>query len=554
MAAMVRQRGHGVHAAVSDIRFLSSGVPGGRSTRHPPVEEMWRWWHPLVEQAAGDPHTNGPFNPEEVVVRWCGIIGLLSVVACTFKPGGPGAPGVTAVLPDGSAGAGGGGGGDTATTVGCSNLACQQSTCALGGCTVAPCLGPRRTTVSGTVYDPAGKIPLANVTVYVPNAPLEPITDGPTCDPCDPITGTSLVSGQPITITKTDVQGKFTLGFGAEGDVPAGANIPLVVQVGKWRRQVTIPNVTACTNTPITDASLTRLPRDQSEGHIPKMALTTGQLDALECLLRKVGIADSEFTPETGTGRVNFYAGGGGTSSYAPSLNGGAAFTPVHPWWNSLTNLERYDIILHSCEGTYGSFDPSTNTPPLSDKSRAARQALQDFADRGGRVYASHWHVYWFEEGTPAFQSIATFNHRDGLPSTYDATIDQSLPTGQTLAQWMVNVGGSLAPGLVTIRQDASTRTVDAVAGGNVSQQWIYASTLTPPSVQYLSATTPIPGGNCGRVVFSDLHVSAGAGVTSDLPNMPFPTGCVTTDLSPQEKVLEFMLFDIASCVSPIVP
>jgi hypothetical protein len=419
---------------------------------------------------------------------------------------------------------------------------------------VPACAGAGRTTVSGTVFDPAGRVPLSNVTVYVPNAALDPIVDGPSCDPCDPITGTSLVSGQPIAITRTDVAGKFTLGLGFEGDVPAGANIPLVVQVGKWRRQVTIPNVAACANTQITDARLTRLPRDQSEGHIPKMALTTGQLDALECLLRKVGIAESEFTPETGPGRVNFFAGGGGTSSYAPSLNGGAAFTPVHPWWDSLANLRSYDIILHSCEGNYGSFDPSTNTPPMSAKSRAARQALQDYADMGGRVFASHWHVYWFEEGPPEFQSIATFNHRDGLSNPYDATIDQSLPSGRTLTQWLVNVGGSPTPGMVTIRQDASTRTVDAVTGGNVSQQWIYASTLSPPSVQYLSATTPIPGGSCGRVVFSDLHVSAGAGSGSDQPNMPFPTGCVTTDLSPQEKVLEFMLFDIASCVSPIVP
>src|SRR4029453_390693 len=103
------------------------------------------------------------------------------------------------------------------------------------------------------------------------------------------------------------VAGKVPVGNGNSGDVPAGDNVPLVIQAGKWRRQIVIPHVNACADTAITDFDQTRLPRMHAEGHMPKIALTTGNGDALECLLRKVGIYDVEFTPETGTGRVNFY-------------------------------------------------------------------------------------------------------------------------------------------------------------------------------------------------------------------------------------------------------
>ena len=78
----------------------------------------------------------------------------------------------------------------------------------------------------------------------------------------------------------------------------------------------------------------------------------------------------------------------------------------------------------------------------------------------------------------------------------------------------------------------------------------------------YFSFDTPVAGPNyCGRAVFSDLHV-AGNPLIMDTGNgggmggggggggMPPPAGCDSAkDLSPQEKALEFMLFDLSSCV-----
>jgi hypothetical protein len=409
------------------------------------------------------------------------------------------------------------------------------------------CPNGGRTTISGTVYDPAGKRPLANVAVFIPDGPLDPIKDGPACDACDPKTGTSTPSGQAVVVTKTDDHGEFHLGM--TGEVPAGSDVPLVIQVGKWRREIVVPKVTACTDTMLTDIDQTRLPGKQSEGHIPKIALTTGASDALECLLRKIGISDVEFTPESGAGRVNLFQAGGGAPGYAPTVNAGALFTPANPWWDSYDNLAMYDLILLACEGSYG--DYMATREPTYVKSEAARLAMEKYMNMGGRVFASHYHAYWFEKGSASLASIATFGRDAALPNPYTATIDDTSPLGSSLATWMFNVGGSASRGEVVIDQTAANRRVTAAAGGEISRRLVYASTLTPPSVLVLSANTPIPGGTCGRAVLTDLHVATGtlatAGLT-DMPATPFPAGCVTTELSPREKVLEYLLFEMSGC------
>ena len=437
--------------------------------------------------------------------------------------------------PSGQGGRGGtfpplGGFGGSASQGPCVGLQCQQSTCKMGSCTQPACTGSAVTRLTGKVYDPAGKVPLPNVDVFVPNAALAPYTDGPACDTC-----AMALSGAPVVRAKTDATGSFTLGD-SSADVPVGTNIPLVIQVGRWRREVTIDNVPACADTPVI-ADMTRLPRNQGEGHLPKIALTTGGADALECLLRKIGISDSEFTPESGTGRVNFFAGVDGTNKFNATL-GGANFTSVAPWWDDVNNLRKYDMILHSCEGT----ERPTN------KSTQARMALQQYADSGGRVFASHWHNYWFEQGPAPWPMIANFSHQDDLAIPFTATIDTTFQRGADLAQWLMNVGGSTAYGQLEIR--GAQHTINTV---NRGRQWIYST--TPQSVQYLDATTPFSGPACGRVVLSDIHVSTGGGsMTEDdsSPSLAYPDGCRTMDLSPQEKTLEFMIFDLSSCVDVI--
>ncbi|HMI84624.1 MAG TPA: carboxypeptidase regulatory-like domain-containing protein [Polyangiaceae bacterium] len=408
----------------------------------------------------------------------------------------------------------------------CQNLECYQNKCTLGQCKAMPCSAGGTTSLSGSIYDPAGKIPLYNVIVYVPNAPVDPIVNGATCDRCGGI------SGSPIASAITDAKGQFVL-----RDVPVTANVPLVIQVGKWRRQVTVPMVTSCADTALADKDMMRLPRSAAEGDLPKMALATGGADALECLLRKIGVADSEFTPESAAGHVNFYSAYQGTSKYKTTVNGGAPFTPAPTLWDNLANLKKYDVVLLSCEG-------DENSSTAKNKSPAALQAMQDYLNTGGRVFASHWHEFWVEKGPPPFPTVATFNHQKDLADPFTADIDMSFPKGQALADWLVNVGGKSPKGKIAIK--AAQHTIDAV-NSMVGQRWIYST--TPTSVQYLTANTPMnvpEDKQCGRVVLSDIHVSSG-----DTPNAStgYPDGCKTTELSDQEKALEFMLFDLSSCV-----
>jgi hypothetical protein len=396
------------------------------------------------------------------------------------------------------------------------------------------------------VFDPSGRLPLYDVMVYVPSAPLEPISTGPSCDRCDRV-----LSGSPIARARTDATGRFVL-----SDVPAGVGVPLVMQTGKWRRLVTLPELKACAINTVEDPSLLRLPRNQREGSIPRIALATGGLGGLECLLRKLGIDDSEFTPETGSGRVNLYAGQGmapmwpPTTAYAPTLNGGAAFTSASLFWINAASVEPYDMIMLSCEGNWFS----------GNKRAPAPGNLAEFANRGGRVLLNHWHGYWMQFGRTSWEKVATFVppspqgtmvQLPDLPDGYLFDVDTSFPKGAAFAEWLVAVNASPTLGKLPVL--TGKRSVLAVDPA-LARRWLYTTTIppelasgSPATVEHLTFTTPVgaePGKECGRVAFTDLHTEA-----KDVFGAPFPGECVTTELSPQERTMAFTLFQLSSCV-----
>jgi hypothetical protein len=409
----------------------------------------------------------------------------------------------------------------------CTNLECQQVDCTGQG--------QGDTTVTGTVYDPAGLHPLYNVIVYVPNAPLEPMKEGASCDQCG-----AIASGQPLSVALTGPDGRFTLHH-----VPSGAWIPLVLQLGKWRRQITIPRVEQCQETRLEDPKAVRLPANRSEGDMPRIAIATGGCDPFECLLTKIGIDASEFTDvDNSPGRVHVFQGMGGSPLSADTPSATKIWASPH--------LTDYDMLINACE---------CGEEP-QEKPQAAIDNVVAYANAGGRVFNTHYQYYFLDPtkiqsippvaSNPEWQGTADFTWEQSGTTSIPGFVDTSFPKGNAFASWLVSSGGSDVNGQFAI---AEAR-YNVTKANPPSQRWVSNTNLgetgiSGPALMHYTFNTPVgvpEKQQCGRVLYSDFHV-----VSEDDPQggPVFPQECLPAPMTPQELALEFMFFDLSACVQP---
>jgi hypothetical protein len=438
------------------------------------------------------------------------------------------------------------------------------------------CDGGTKTTLTGVVRAPNGIEPLPNAVVYVPNGGAAPFhgvqafPPGVACNRCG-----ADVTGDPLVMTTSAYDGTFTL-----EDVPVGNNIPLVIQLGRWRRMTTVNVTSPCASSSLPTAT-TRLPRRQGEGNqrdnIPLTAIAVGGVDALECVMRKIGIDDAEFTSPTGTGRIHMWRGDDGPEGYGQRPPGGTA-TSWTGLYGSQTQLDRYDQMIFACNG-----DPGEASMGTSDRNR-----VRDYLNKGGRLLASHYEYVWLNGYAP-FSGTARWNvdqPHPPDPNTILGDIDTSFPKGAIFAQWLTAVGAMSSAKAGTIDINISRHDIDplpAPPGTGIvapAQRWIsvdnqrraagggleaFPSSYTTGSgrtvqipnyvgaPQHYTFNTPVgvaANQQCGRVLFSDFHVS-----NADSNNAVFPAQCEEDGppggLTAQERVIEFMLFDLANCLTP---
>jgi hypothetical protein len=166
------------------------------------------------------------------------------------------------------------------------------------------------------------------------------------------------------------------------------------------------------------------------------------------------------------------------------------------------------------------------------------------FANAGGRVYSSHYSYAWMFNNPP-FNSVANWDPsldtNQNQLATGSATVNTSFTAGQTLSTWLQDVGSSTSPG----QMDLDTLRIDQTGVIAPTQSWLTLNQsmggVANPVIQFVF-DTPIGATNqCGRVLYNEYHVENG----SSSPTTYFHTECSAGAMTPQEKLLEYMLFEL---------
>jgi hypothetical protein len=460
------------------------------------------------------------------------------------------------------------GGGD-----GCAGLSCSVAT------TCSSSLG---TTITGKVMDPAGVVPIPNAVVYIPQydpadpgsipagAGIEPITGGISfpagvaCTSC-----TYLYSGNPISVAASRVDGTFTL-----PKVPSGTNIPVVVQIGKWRTHTTVASVTDCSAAAAGNINLPgAVPANDPIVSMPQIAVSMGAADTLECTAYRMGLSTTEFTSgASATGHVHFFVGG------TPGLLTSTLPVSSTSLWDTAADLEKYDVVIFSCEG-----EETLNALPAN---------LESYVNAGGRAFLSHYHYAWFSgpienTGQSGYSytanadwggtNVASWNPMDPgaagtaapaeIVTTLNSTSNGAFVKGEFLDEWLTGVGalGGAGADAGELEVTASSYSASVSTASAHTQAWatydVPAATSAGFPTAYFTFDTPIgavanPGAAppyCGRVAYGALHGGGASQDTTEGSTLPSSSTCSPGpgNLSAQEKLIEYSLFDLTGCVTP---
>jgi hypothetical protein len=185
------------------------------------------------------------------------------------------------------------------------------------------------------------------------------------------------------------------------------------------------------------------------------------------------------------------------------------------------------------------------------------------YVSSGGRLYVTDW-AYDFMEQIAEFAPYISFDGKDSKAPEPIAAADwawsgaplQGTINDSNLVAWMKAAGASNTGNLSLQGSWALANRIAADQMSYPSTTWVHgmANGVDRPM------TVTWDYNMCGKVLWSSYHTqSPGGGKDASDPDSgpgtPFPSYCKSSPNSmiPQEKILEYLIFQISACLGPIL-
>jgi hypothetical protein len=469
-------------------------------------------------------------------------------------------------------------------------------------------LGSDIQSVTGTVFAPNGTDPIAGATVYVPSstanlsAPTTALkgvgkavtaTCGGSTVTCSDPTATALCS------TCTCPDGTFSLDVSS---CSASDSTTLKIESGSTTIDVTFSS--DCTTTDTTCAITTAASTLPSSGTgALTMAVVTGEYDEIQDVLAKLGYGDldTDNRLKIGTEKFTIYRGGDTDLDVELAATSETTYPLASSLFGDVTLMNTFDIIFINCgaDETVTTTASTINTPLTATTTKhhthaeyhAARKAavfkgagtaidatvianIKSYVEAGGKLYVTDWAYDFIEQAFPGVMDFqgsgdgdATTVETNSAAQVGDSTdanssslVSNALVKDTTMSTWLSSrkintLDSATTPSLssctTTSSADESNTTTsalnsdDTIRIGDFLSAWAvmkeaYDSDTTvwiEGSVNFSSGTTatrPLTISrtqSSGKVLYSSYHSAH---------------SCPTTGFWPQERVLQYLVFEIA--------
>jgi len=362
------------------------------------------------------------------------------------------------------------------------------------------------TTLAGTAFAPNGTDPVSAPEISVWDHQPQALPRGVACETCGAVT-----TDTPLATTTGATNGVFSLSLDSLKKAAT-----LFVTVGKGRFRKVLANVPISCGANNLTAGQSSLPKSSAEGDVPKIAISSGNKDHLEKVVSAMGITEFDC--------VKGLPPGSSSETCTSGTTLGALLSDPNA-------LAGYGLLFIACAPN-DEYEPGSGTAPAGGAAN-----LKNWVTQGGKLVVTDDSYDYVEQ---LFPDAIDFQGTAGTPGNPQPTNTAEIGTAATsltatitdatLLAWLQLFPNTVTNGAVTVQgflskwavQRAPGMGTDVIAHGAAS--WTGGSGDVPLTSRFVV-------NGCGRVIFSSYHTDSGG-----------------TGLLPQERILEYLMLEVAVC------